>query len=252
MLSLFGILQGEIPNILKHLEQEDPEKATAFSGYLSAIRYENSAKYQYKHTAAEIYLSRTVDSFHVYVTDMLRAYFRKNPSELPQKVKRGKPRQVAGIGQPASGNTDHLAMIQADELLSGGLTKVLQYIENGMGLQINISEAQINDIDWAIGVRNTVIHNRGRMNDRFLNRIGDETGTLDVPLIIEPNQTHSWVNDILKGTCAIDEAFTTKFDMSIFTDFMPFPTLAEGVEIGPIQALTIDITKSPTLSSGVG
>ena len=89
MLSLFGILQGEISNILKNLEQEDLEKATAFSEYLSAIRYENSAKYQYKHTIAEISLSRTVDNFHVYVTDMLRAYFRRNPSKLPQKVKRG-------------------------------------------------------------------------------------------------------------------------------------------------------------------
>ena len=47
-------------------------------------------------------------------------------------------------------------MIQADDLLSDGLTKVLQYIQNDMGLQINISEAQIKDIDWAIGVRNIV------------------------------------------------------------------------------------------------
>ena len=49
--------------------------------------------------AAEIFITRAVDNFNVYISDMLRVFLREKPGNLPQKVKRGKPQRVIGIGE---------------------------------------------------------------------------------------------------------------------------------------------------------
>jgi len=229
LFTVFSMLEGEIPYMIKRLDQGDPERARAYSDYLAKIQYQEIERYKFAHLIAEIYLSRTVDQFHVYILDMLRAYFRQHPEQLSPKVKRGKPRNIAGIGQLASDNVDYYSMIQADKQLRDGFTKIMEFLEGSTKIKLKIGKELSKEVDWAINVRNIIIHNRGRMNETFLNRIDDDTTPADLPLIIDQNQANLWTSNILTATSLIDTAFFDKYGMEMFTKFMPFPTLSEGV-----------------------
>lgn len=245
MFTIFALLEGEIPHMLNRLKDEDPEKEQSISNFLTMIRYHESERYKYSHIIAEIYLCRIVDQFHSYVVDMLRVYFREHPEQLSPKVKRGKPREVAGRGAKAPNNADYYAMIQADKQLQDGFSKVVEFLETAVGLDVKTRADIIKEADMAISIRNIITHNRGRMNERFLNRISDEDGSTDLPLIFDQNQANYYVGRILDGAVLIDSAFIKKYGMEIFSTFEPFSTLAEGVVLGNTTITSVQLDKRP-------
>jgi hypothetical protein len=139
-------------------------------------------------------------------------------------------------------------MLKADSLLAEGFLKLMEFLQVELQLGIGMDDSLIKEIEWAINVRNIIIHNRGRTNERFIKRVGDEHEAVDVPLVIEPNQVNYWLSHVLNGICFIDKAFVEKYGMEPFVQFAPFPTLAEGVEWGGIRISSIDITSSEQLN----
>jgi len=230
--------------MIKRLEVEDPEQARLYSDYLVRIRYYETERYKFSHIIAEIYLSRMVDQFHSYVVDMLRVHFREHPEQLTPRVKRGKPREVAGRGSKAPDNVDYYAMIQADKQLEDGFTKIVEFLEKTVGLDVKANADLLKEADTAISIRNIIIHNRGRMNERFLNRLNDENGSVDLPLILGQSQSNYYISKILDGAVLIDDNFVSKYGIEIFYKFEPFPTLSEGVAFGNIRIPSISLENS--------
>lgn len=248
--TLFSMVDAEIPHIIKRLGEEDPTTEQAFTRYLSSIRYQEIERYKFSHLIAEIHLSRTIDQFHVYVVDMLRAYFRQHPEELLPKVRRGKPRKVAGVGQAAPDDVDYYAMIQADKQLQDGFTKIMEFLSTKINLKMRFTQELIKEVDGAINIRNIIIHNRGRVNERFLNRINNDALSADTPLIFDQNQANYYTSNVLTAASFIDSAFIDKYGIEIFTKFTPFPTLTEGVNFANARLMSISLEEGQSPVQG--
>lgn len=230
-LLLHGLLAEQLPLVRAQLPQTDPQRAALLEQLLARMNYEHK-QHQFHYLQAEIVMTRLVDGFHSYLVDVLRAYFRAHPEAIDAKVKRGKPKKVAGMGTPVAPEIEFYAMQGADKLLQdSGFEKIVEYLGTRLGLSFTLSDEQMQTAIHTIATRNIIGHNRGRINERFLRRTGQverDDDVIDTPLITSLDEAIEYMHNLVIIAEIIDKALIKKFGRTIFEQFSPFPSLTEG------------------------
>jgi hypothetical protein len=217
-----------LPLLQTQLLTDTSEEARQIQQLLSESSYtENPWRFYY--LQQEMYICRTVDNFHVYLNDMLRAYFRAHPSILPiRKQKKSRASNITGWGKILDQELEVRAILEA-ELLVKGLKPVLDALKKEVGLSVDIPDELFREANLGIAMRNILVHNRGRSNERFIQTVGDNRIDLDTPMMINPGEPERYQDSLVEIAKRIDIAFIQKCGMEMFAAFRPFPTFTEGV-----------------------
>jgi len=160
----------------------------------------------------EMFLARVIDNFQVYLVDIIRDVLRLKPEILSAR------KQEFTLGQILKYKTIEdlvQSMIEGKigALSYEGFGYIQEWCDN-KGIPLIVPENKLYLIIELISVRNIIIHNRGRVDSRYLIACSKSTMTIGekFPLKIDYLfESSKLLNDIVNLT---DKAITDKFHVN--------------------------------------
>src|SRR5262249_31089729 len=114
-----------------------------------------------------------------------------------------------------SGSTDEfldrLAFRIIDDLSFKGYDGILKYMEKTLSVSLAIDESVTRGARAAVGMRNILIHNGGRVNEKFVRDTGMKGFKLGDRIHITQDHAFKAYDDVLEAAIAIDDAFIERF-----------------------------------------
>jgi hypothetical protein len=163
---------------------------------------------------AEVSVCRAVDNFQCYLTDVLRAVFAVRPETLKSKqtVEIAEVLDCSTIGEFAG----RVAERKTEELTYSGFIGITDFMTERLGVPIKLEDSCKQLASLAIAVRNVVVHNRGRANERFLRLTGRNDVKNGDLVPIQLAQTRTWFRALHTFAETIDDALILKFKRELF------------------------------------
>lgn len=123
----------------------------------------------------EAAISRAVDNFLAYVSDILTQAITARPDLLKseEKVTLEEVLEHDSIED----FTRWAAERRVNQLSFKGLGEIAQYVEKRLGLKIDASEEDWRYLNRAVAIRNLIVHRRAVIDERFLWAMNDSTLT---------------------------------------------------------------------------
>jgi hypothetical protein len=117
----------------------------------------------------QMILCRTVDNFLTYVSDLMTLIFRERPEVMRSndKVSFNDVLQFSSMPELIA----HLADRRVHELSYRGLSDLAKYFEEQMGIALAADPDALRYLAVSVEIRNLISHNRGRVNQMFLDRL---------------------------------------------------------------------------------
>lgn len=177
---------------------------------------------------SEVMLTRSVDNFLTYVSELLGLVFRVRPETLrsSQQVSLefvlSHDTQADLIDAIAERRVEHLAM-QSIEALS-------TYFDREMGLVIFSSEADQQLLSNLVAHRNLYVHNRGLVNRRFLRLVPESGHQLGKYAELLPDDLMNGVESMRRIATGIDHAAAAKWNLDRSSERPSFLGLDEPSE----------------------
>lgn len=179
------------------------------------VHYQYSAHQQF---LAEIVLSRTIETFNLYVLTTLRAIFRARPEMLISES----PIAVATIIERRNFEDilTYVAERRLHELSFKPLSELNKFIDSRTGIPLFASPDAYRTALIASEVRNLVAHNDCLVNDLFRHRVRDALPQLDIPAHGRFNISDQWMREV----CYILDGIVFDFDRQV-SDKFDLPTI---------------------------
>ncbi|HYI07802.1 MAG TPA: hypothetical protein VEK57_01920 [Thermoanaerobaculia bacterium] len=212
LLLQFGGLLQSLPKLLAEVETSLPHASQELQ-HLSRHHYREWALVQndalFVQFTDETVLCRLVDAFHIYLADVIRLTLKHEPRLLRSNTVL-KAEEILDYNS-LDEIVEHLITKKVDELAYRGFHAVLEYVRKGMGATMSLSEDVMSSATRAIAVRNIIVHNRGVVNQRFI----DQTGASDVspgsPYNVRTADVLSWGEALRQVVFTLDAALATHF-----------------------------------------
>jgi hypothetical protein len=207
----FGFVKTsqELRKLVKD-ETLSPDEAPA-RGFVS-LQYDFS---QHQQLVNELILSRSVESFDLYVLNILRLIFEVKPEML--KSDKAVPASTLIELRTPEEIIYYLAQRQLDDLGYKPLTELRRWVKRRTGIDLFVNEDTFEIALLATEVRNIIAHNDCTANDTIRARIGDRMGKLDISEQGKVRISHEWLTRAcytLDGAVFdFDEAACAKFDI---------------------------------------
>ncbi len=165
----------------------------------------------------EVLVCRAVDNFQCYLADVLRAVFAARPETLKsrQKVEIAEVLECGTIGEFA----DRVAERKTEELTYSGLAGIKDFITEGLGVSIQVDDSCEHAASQAVLIRNLYVHNRGRVNHRFLRLTGRNDLKKGDLISVDLQQQIASTKALQSYAKAIDEALVSKFRKEFLLHF---------------------------------
>lgn len=158
LLAATGLPEGSLREVAEQLR-------TVWSKFTSDM-----GPSQFHRLCDEMRICRYVDSFHYYLSSMLREVFLQRPETLRTSA------QVKLRDVLACADIDEVVRLVAerkvDTLAYQGLDEVMEYLQSSLGMPAPAESSLVGRVREAIEVRNVIVHNAGRVNKHFLRRTG--------------------------------------------------------------------------------
>jgi hypothetical protein len=121
--------------------------------------------YDHFHLIQEMFFCRSIDSFLTYVSDLLRAVLHAKPDILSgtEKIRTERLLKAKSIEELVAEVIEE----QVSSLSYAGFRELSGWLEK-RGIALCSVEADKDRLSDAIAMRNVFIHNRGRVDSRFL------------------------------------------------------------------------------------
>jgi hypothetical protein len=154
----------EIPGLAEDKRTE--YERTLREGSVYARRMED-----YRPLVTQLFLTRSVDNFLTYVSDLISLIFSSKPETFRP------PDQVGWeeINRYRGGAVDDLIASFVDkkvaDLSYGGLTEIARYLKSTLGFDVFPKADELNQARTIIEKRNLIVHRRGVVDRHFLDRI---------------------------------------------------------------------------------
>lgn len=163
-------------------------------------------------------LTRGVDDFLIYLSELFGLIFRTEPGTLRsgEKIAIEEVLQHESLDEVVA----YLANRRAERLAYAGLRAIAAELENDLGFEL----FQENDLDRAVqvvGARNLVVHNRGVINAMYLRRVPDG-GVPEERLPIDGAFVLGSLDFLAAASRGIDGRAVAKFILPT-DDFSPLP-----------------------------
>lgn len=123
---------------------------------------------EFRHYYLGVQVSRDVNSFQSYVTQMIRRIFTERPETLksPQEVQLHEVLGFSSMGELIA----FYAERKAEKLSYRNFRDVINELNRNFGLDFSTDTAEFLQVCEYIEVRNIVVHNFGRVSKTFLQR----------------------------------------------------------------------------------
>jgi hypothetical protein len=155
--------------------------------------------------------TRGVDSFSIYLSEMLGLVFTTRPETLRsrEQVRVEEVLQHQSLEELLG----YLANRRVERLAYAGLATVAQELEGELGFSLFERSDELERAVQIVEARNLIVHNRGIVNTTYLRRVrGAET--VGSPLPIDPEYVLGSL-ELLAVSCAdIDERAAAKFGLA--------------------------------------
>lgn len=142
---------------------------------LKVIKYDYS---NHRQLVNELMLSRAVETFDLYVLNILREIFTSKP-EILKSDKKVDASTLIELRTPEE-IIFYLAENQISELGYKPLTELRKWIADRTGLDLFISEDIFDIVLFATEVRNLIAHNDCMTNDVIMQRLGEMYSELEI------------------------------------------------------------------------
>jgi hypothetical protein len=119
----------------------------------------------------EVSIARSVDAFDHYLSQILLKVFTKRPDIFRASEYKAEVREFIEAGSVPE-FMKRFAEKRVNELSYMGLPKIIEYLNNRLGLGFDIKDPSFQVACELIEVRNILVHNAGRVNKLFLQRTG--------------------------------------------------------------------------------
>ena len=159
----------------------------------------------------ELILCRTVDSYLTYVAGMLGLIFRSAPATL--RSERTIKYSEVLAHDTLEGVVDYMAEVQVQRLAYQGMRSLAEELRSRPGLVLYDGERDLSTAIELVQVRNLIVHNRGVVNRRFLERIGTDRYKVGETLQLDPTWVSSGANFLFKSAIDIEGRATSRFDL---------------------------------------
>ncbi len=185
-------------------EQDDEELLYRLEALLGdALRAPYNAHRQFVN---EILLARAVETFELYILQVLREIFSVQPNLLMSE------RPIAASTALELGSFEqivlHLTERKLHDLSFGALSERRAYFSKNIGIELFSSDKAYEMVLLAIEVRNVIAHNDCKVSERFSERTRD----IEVPLEIGFEQK-LLINDVwLRSTSYVLDSVVFDFD----------------------------------------
>lgn len=163
-----------------------------------------------KKIVTEMVLVRIADNFLAYLTDLLRLVMTTRPETVLAEKGKLDIRQVL----EAASLDDLKKEIIEDRILSlsyKSVSDLADYLNSQLGFKVFSSPENRSIVVKTIETRNIVVHNRCRINQRFLDRAGGEKHEIGGLLTINPSDLLRMNKYFDALATEIDHAATAKF-----------------------------------------
>jgi len=159
----------------------------------------------------EVWVTRDVDSFEFYLTELLRELFVQRPETL-RSSDSVTVREVLEAGT-LDAFIKEVAEKKVLTLAFGGLRSITDYLERQLGLSIDRTTPSFTLSTEAIEVRNIIAHNAGLVSDLFLRRTGRADLKAGVKFPLSVDYAASVSKALFNLSLTIDSAFITHFKL---------------------------------------
>jgi hypothetical protein len=169
----------------------------------------------------EMILCRTVDNFNCYLSDVLFILFRSRPETLRSSE------QVTIEDVLTATNMDEfverLAERKVESLSYQGFSAVYNYLTKRLGIRSGLKKELLEGAIKAIAIRNIIVHNRGKVNSRFLKETGQSEFRLGQNINLTIKEAERHVEFMQKVAEVIDGLLIEKFGYECFHKFCVKP-----------------------------
>lgn len=155
-----------------------------------------------------------VDNLNNYLADTLRFIFLSKPETLrsSDKIEVSEVLKYNTIEEFAG----YLAIKKADELTYGGIERMKKYMIDTIGLKLITSPEDSEILSRAVAFRNVIVHNRGKVNERYMKETNNKDLQLGERLSIEKNDIVEIWKSLPRIAELINEAVSEKYGKDIF------------------------------------
>lgn len=212
-LAIANIGAAGIPLLKKHAPQEDPRLADQLERLWKGLVFLEKPNL-FRQLWVEMMLTHTVDSFNVYLSDVLYSVFKARP-EILRSNEQTTIQKVLEFGSMDE-FINYWAIRKVDELSYGGFFEVKKFLTKKIGLEDNFDEKELQGVVEAIAFRNIIVHNRGRVNERFLRDCGRQDFKLGDEVNLSRDEAGALCQSIENITRFIDSSLISKFGEKLF------------------------------------
>ncbi len=221
MTFFFGIIKA-LPNVAD-LSEDEKAKAKLAAKKGEVLRYDYSVHRQFVN---EIMLSRAVESFDLYVLQVLRLIFEAQPNLLKSES----PIDAATVLELRTFEhiVFHLAERKLHDLSYKPLSELQKFFKDRVGLDLFRSQEIYEMVLLASEVRNLIAHNDCKVSQQFKQRTKDIANPLKInehsKVLIDDDWLHRASYTLDGVVFDFDEAAVAKFGLK---------TTADGVVLVP-------------------
>jgi hypothetical protein len=116
-------------------------------------------------------ITSSADTFDYYLSQILLKVFTKRPDIFRASEYKAEVREFIEAGSVPE-FMRRFAEKRVNELSYMGLPKIIEYLNNRLGLEFDIKDSSFQAACEIMEVRNILVHNAGRVNKLFLQRTG--------------------------------------------------------------------------------
>lgn len=165
-------------------------------------------------TLSELLFSKNVDSFSIYLDDILRTIFRAENRLLISKEK-------LSVEDVLSCNSidavvEKIISQKAHDFSYKSLEDKLKFLIDEIGLKFQIDSQHLKDLKFLVEVRNILVHNGGKVNEIFLYKTKNNNYSLNETIRLDTGIASDATLCFAEAVRLIDVAVIQKFGNKLF------------------------------------
>ena len=199
-----GTLLQSLPKITRELTAYSPENPELMHlvdhGFPNWPLIETADRY--RRLSDETILCRVVESFHLYLYDVLRLCIHRDHGRFPE------------YDSLEAEALDRAVSRKISDLSYDGLPAITAYVGEKVGSFL-IEGSSFIDFTEAIALRNLIVDNHAMIDSRFLAVAGRTDLTAGSLYVVETPQVLAWLIDLEVVTLAIDRILVDRFQLPV-------------------------------------
>jgi hypothetical protein len=144
---------------------------------------------QFRRLIAEVLLSRAVDSYLTYVSELLSLVFKERPETLRSK-EQVQIDFILGFDSMED-LREAIAERRVERLAYRGMAELAGWMKETLGFELISDRDRFNVIERLVEQRNLIVHHRGIIDNRYVLKMGSADGATGEILDIKESAEHA-------------------------------------------------------------